>query len=809
MIRFARSPSLLLLAATIGLAGSARAQGVPSKATSLARCVPKDNLVALVEFDGLDAHQAAWKASAAYKLLNETSLGALLEDLATQLLNKALASRPASPPKPSAEQLIGAFKFLARKGMVVGVYGKSPEPPNVVIAVRGATSVPGEKAVGFLRAMMDASPGRTYRDVKGRKLAIVDDGAFWSEGEDLVITLPPIENSGIVMAVLDGNRPSAADHPIRVELVKAEDGFTPVLRAFVDMGQFGPPPPPAVALGVDGLKRIDLRMGFQDDAIVTNIRALAPSPRRGVLAILDNPTFSAQTLPPVPAGISAFTAMSIDLDATFARYVELMKTINSPEVPAIDQFEQKFQKVFGLRFREDVLAHLGPKMAFYTKATAGTVPMGFGMTMAIPEVTITAETDDPAAFGKALDAIMNLAIQQLKNPAIARPGQPMPTLRKLADAPGYELILPPQMAQGPLASIRPTLLVGKGIVAISSTKAAAQAALGLGGKPSARWTPPPAFAAMAKRLPKDMIFLNVHDPRDSVPQLIANLPTLVPILDNAMRGANPNAAGGEPFLRVDPSKVPAADALAARLAPGSLAVAVDDQGWKVVTRDAFPTIGSPASSGVAIALLLPAVQAAREAARRTQCTNNLKQIMLAMLNYESANGHYPPAAIRDKSGKPLLSWRVAILPYLEYGNLYNEFHLDEPWDSPHNLALAEQMPKAYLCPSRRAEPNTTSYRVVNGPGSLFDDPKGVPIAGVMDGTVSTIAVAEFKEAVPWTKPDDVPLDATTATLFGSDHPGGFNAALADGSVRFFKATVDPTLLKKLLTRNGGEIVQLP
>src|ERR1700731_3796855 len=104
--------------------------------------------------------------------------------------------------------------------------------------------------------------------------------------------------------------------------------------------------------------------------------------------------------------------------------------------------------------------------------------------------------------------------------------------------------------------------------------------------------------------------------------------------------------------------------------------------------------------GVLIALLLPAVQSAREAARRAQCTNNLKQIGLAFHNYHSANNAFPRAAITDKQGKPVLSWRVAILPYIEQQELYKKFKRDEPWDSPHNKALLKEVPTTYVCPSR-------------------------------------------------------------------------------------------------------------
>ena len=100
-----------------------------------------------------------------------------------------------------------------------------------------------------------------------------------------------------------------------------------------------------------------------------------------------------------------------------------------------------------------------------------------------------------------------------------------------------------------------------------------------------------------------------------------------------------------------------------------------------------------------VSLFLPAVRSAREAARRSQCVNNLKQIGLGFHNYHSSNDCLPAAAITDKDGRPLLSWRVAMLPYIESSPLYSKFHLDEPWDSPHNLSLLEPTPLVYACPS--------------------------------------------------------------------------------------------------------------
>ena len=208
------------------------------------------------------------------------------------------------------------------------------------------------------------------------------------------------------------------------------------------------------------------------------------------------------------------------------------------------------------------------------------------------------------------------------------------------------------------------------------------------------------------------------------------------------------------------------------------------------------------------ALLLPAVQAAREAARRAQCVNNLKQIGLAMHNYESANGVLPPAATLAPDGKPLLSLRVLLLPYLEQDAPYRQFKLDEPWDGAHNKPLLAKMPKAFECPSwPRTGSDTTIYQVLIGPGTLFEKAEGVALSEVTDGLGGTLMVAETKAPIAWTQPSGLPFTPKTPIKgLGSAHPGVFNVLRADGSVRFVKNTATPAALEAMATRNGGEVL---
>src|SRR4051794_37920944 len=194
---------------------------------------------------------------------------------------------------------------------------------------------------------------------------------------------------------------------------------------------------------------------------------------------------------------------------------------------------------------------------------------------------------------------------------------------------------------------------------------------------------------------------------------------------------------------------------------------------------------------------------------RARSVNNLKHIGIAMHNYHAAFNALPGAAILDKNGKPLLSWRVAILPYIEEDNLYKEFRLDEAWDSKHNKKLIEKMPKTYAptIQGKPRKPNTTYYQAFTGPDALFNTKAafGPRFANVTDGTSNTAMVVEAGEPVIWSKPDDVVYDAKKALpKLGGLFKEGFHVTVGDGSTRFISRKAKPAALRALITPSGGE-----
>jgi hypothetical protein len=245
--------------------------------------------------------------------------------------------------------------------------------------------------------------------------------------------------------------------------------------------------------------------------------------------------------------------------------------------------------------------------------------------------------------------------------------------------------------------------------------------------------------------------------------------------------------------------IPRFDELAAVLAPhiegDRLVLALDEKSGAL---DKF------------LAALARSVEIALEETHAGWSIKNLRQIALAMHEYYGQNKHFPLPASASPQGKPLLSWRVHILPYLGQEALYRQFHRDEPWNSPHNRTLIDKMPPIYRL-SVAEDPNKgiTHYLLPVGNGAAFSADRPTKPEDITDGTSQTIMIVEVDNfhAVPWTKPEDWPFDPQAPAkglcfYFG----GGFHAAFCDGSVHFIPKTIDPKTLKALFTRAGGETV---
>lgn len=221
-----------------------------------------------------------------------------------------------------------------------------------------------------------------------------------------------------------------------------------------------------------------------------------------------------------------------------------------------------------------------------------------------------------------------------------------------------------------------------------------------------------------------------------------------------------------------------------------------------------PGVSPPTAGGSDLENPLAATQAA---VSRSKATNNLKQVLLGFHNYHDTYNSFPGAFTADAAGQPLLSWRVHILPFVGQKALYDQFHLNEPWDSEHNKTLIAQIPSVYASPDEPdlVSQGRTNIVVPTGPGMAFEGKDGLKIRDFLDGTSNTLMAVEVASsaAVIWTKPDDLVIDVKMPhrNLMGS-RGDVFLSAFADGSARSIKLSIAAETLSALFTRNRGETI---
>ncbi len=586
---------------------SSAAQPAASSITPLPRFVAQDKLIFYLDFDGLDAHAEAWQKTAAYKMLNQTPLGVMLEEVAAQLLDRGLDSLPNR--KLSGAEIVTLIKHMARKGWVLALNAnqKGANPFVGTCVLRGATA-PKDKEIKSIASrlmgmLMGADAKPKIERKAGRVLVAVPTGstadagwAWWPEKDDLIIGFMQPSSSDAIISVIDGKTPSAADHPVLKDLAKQEGSFLPLMKAVVD---------PTTALHATGgptskmeeffeqfksktgVTRLDYRWGFDDDALMSVTRLTAPSPRKPVLAIFDQPPLDTKNLIPMPEGVESFVTLSVSPAKALEAINQIGITGEAKE--QIDEVMEKIRSQSHIDFNKDFLSNIGPRMSIYlspmrsaaatdeaTQAPAGAG--GFNMTAmlsslqgALPKPTLVAELQDPVAFGKALDSIMLTVNKELKAQAMERaaedekageagkapgqgqapgrgfsrgpggpgsmtaPGGRPARKRSLKDTPAPEFRLMPgdvkiYMLRVPTDS--PLKILPPGVHPtirmegnhVAFATSSEAARTALDTIKKKGWKPGPDVEQVLAHLPSGPIFVAVADPRETMPSVLASLP---------------------------------------------------------------------------------------------------------------------------------------------------------------------------------------------------------------------------------------------------------------------------------------------
>lgn len=217
-------------------------------------------------------------------------------------------------------------------------------------------------------------------------------------------------------------------------------------------------------------------------------------------------------------------------------------------------------------------------------------------------------------------------------------------------------------------------------------------------------------------------------------------------------------------------------------------------------------------------MLYPAMQKAREASRRSECKGDIYFLRFALQNYHETYGCFPPPYIADAHGRPMHSWRVLILPFIDRVALYNEYRFDEPWDGPNNRKLADRVsPYAFRCLSDHpvwGEPEalTANFLAVVGPGMAWQEGKSMKLTDITDDHDSTLLLVEVANSgVHWMEPRDLhvlqmapTINAKAGQGISSRHDGGAHAVTVGRTCRFLSEILPAATIRALLTIDGGE-----
>jgi hypothetical protein len=539
--------------------------------------------------------------------------------------------------------------------------------------------------------------------------------------------------------------------------------------------------------GIDGIESISSVSGLGETDHITKTLVATSGKPRGVLNLISDKPLTAADLAAVPRDATWLLASRFDLAAAYKEVMAIVGELNPLAKERADTHLDEAREHLGFHPITDLVEALGDTQLLYSSPAEG--GMLFGATAVI-------DVRNRDNLSKVNDALL----RKLREEAGDDPDRESVHSFKFQGQTVHVMDAGAGMPLAPAWCLtEKQLVIGLYPQAIKAYLSRKSGGGSLADVP-----------AVAELLQQKPVNLTYQDTPELMRTIYPYLQMFAPVAIHEMRKAG---------MKVDTSLLPSGGSIYPHLRPTVSMMVRRDDGIYCETRQSLPGVGGVTSlAPIAVGLLLPAVQKARAAARDAQSMNNLRQIALAMHNYHDTYRALPAPANYDGDGKPLLSWRVHILPYIEQDGLYRKFKLDEPWDSKHNKELIKEMPTVYKVPGGlKVDDGKTCYLVPTGDDTMFPkgeagSAKGVGFGAITDGLSNTIMVVEAapSKAVPWTKPEEWEFDPDKPNQGLVGHrPNNFLAAFGDGSVRRIAKTTKDETLKALFTRGGGEVVDLP
>ncbi len=798
--------------------------------------LPERSIV-LVQIDGSAGHKPAIMETAAWKSLEETGLRARIFDLAEVFISAASKELAPTARKAMEDLMANGMSFAA----AISPDGQQFAPYGVLVLhnAAGMQDMLVSLAIQAERRLEDEIQKQT---INGRVVSTVEPGppgvqiAWWADGPHLVLAggIQPVER---VMASVSGTEGNVSKHPLWAELRNSKEFVVDGLM-WVDtkslMDQFGdmpfPEPPPGKSLsirefcqmlGVAELEAFTMSSGYKGVATWSNASIIAPGPRTRLLKLLDQRSITFDELPPMPPTTDNFVAGAFDVKGA----VDLvLDTINAAVELAGDREKASFEREFG-EFQRAIGGHprdvfsagLGDLFCMYNDPSSMPIPLGIGPVVA-------ASVENRSTVEATIRRIVELA---------ERSGEMDEVTVREAEKNGHTYFS--IQIEGGVPVVPTIMVTDKWIVGCIMPGQAQAFASRLDGKLKS-WTPTEEVKKELAELPDKFTSIAVSDPRPGYQTMMTWAPMAMGMLESNV--LSQMSRDGEPVeMPFGIQDLPSAEELTEPLFPNVSVTTVTDKGVLMHGRQSVPgmpvgNVGSVAVVPILVALLLPAVQQAREAARRTQSKNNLKQIGLAMLNYHDVYNKFPRGTVENSKLEPeeRLSWVVSLLPFIEQAAMYNAIDQKSGWESETNEPLSNIAMPALQNPSQTRPagmPGSMDYVAIGGIGpnaaalpksdnkaGIFGYDRETRFRDITDGTSNTIAVTDSSDPNPsFMRGGKMSIKSFSQQPYvngpdgiGSPHTGGFQVLMADGSVRFVSENIDPSVLEALATMHGGEII---
>ncbi len=563
------------------------------------------------------------------------------------------------------------------------------------------------------------------------------------------------------------------------------------------------------ALGIGNLNYFASVSGLEGTGCVTKSQLSFDGPMTGIFDLAGGLPLAAKDLASVPQDATIAFVARIDLDKVYRGALAIADRIQPGARAPVEQIVGQMEQSLGVKLSDDLLQSLGDSWAVYSSPSEGG--------LLVTGLTAIAPVRDAEKLRKAEEKLLTVAHHALDQPhAEVSGGAPFAGQRggvSISETKFRSHTIHYLTFIGGGAPIAPAWCITDKELIVSLSPQTIKAHLSRpAGSKSLADVPKVKSHLMADENVKMLSYV------DTAPVARMVYPMAQMLYTAAASEAQRHG------MNIDAAIFPSAAAILPHLRPAVTTVRAAKSGVLMVSESTLPTGLSPL---LLTAVSLYAVRAPRMAsppaapaaiffpgaARQAQSIHNLKQIGLAMHGFHDTTNKLPAADGADKNGKPTLSWRVQILPWVEENALYNEFHRDEPWDSEHNKKLIPRMPRTFTAPgSDVAKQFKTVYLTPRAADTMFPAGKQISLTDVTDGTSNTIMVVEASDdrAVIWTKPDDYDVDylKPMAGLIGL-RDNCFLAAMGDGSVRPIRDKMSKETLKALFTRAGGEVISDP